>query len=413
MSRRHRIVVVGASLAGIRTAQALRENGFDGQLTIIGAEAHIPYDRPPLSKGVLAGVTEVAEIMVLTERELTNLDISLRLGRRAIALDTTDRIVSLDDGTNVQYDQLVIATGATAHLPRTWGGMEGVHVLRTLDDCLALRAELKRSPRVVVVGGGFIGCEVAATARKLGLEVSLVEPLVAPLARALGDEMALACAEIHRDAGVKLYCGQAVDTLVGAERVERVRLTNGESIEADVVVVGIGAHPETSWLEGSKLAVNDGVLCDSRCETSVPGVFAAGDVARWVNVRFGHSMRVEHWTNACEQGAFVAKALLDDTKTQSFSPVPFVWSEQHGARIEIAGAPRPGDQVRVIERDESQRTLLAHYERDGRLTGALAINATRGLLRIRRFLSEQGPIGSPEMRTQVFVPNSTEVEGLS
>jgi 3-phenylpropionate/trans-cinnamate dioxygenase ferredoxin reductase subunit len=390
MPRRRRIVVAGASLAGVRTAQTLRDRGFDGELVLVGAEEHLPYDRPPLSKALLEGHTSPDAIRLLSGDQVAALGLDLRLGRRARALHPAGRALELDDGEPLTYDRLVIATGSAPWLPRDWDLFAGVHPLRTVDDCLAIRSALQGSPRVAVVGGGFVGCEVASTARRLGCDVALIEPLAAPMARVLGSEIARACAGIPLDAGVRLICGTAVEGFDGGARVERVRLRDGRTIDADVVIVGIGVRPVTDWLSGSGVPLADGVLCDDRCATSVPGVYAAGDVARWFNPLFGQAMRIEHWTNASEQGAFVARALLDGRGSGAYAPVPFVWSEQYGVRIEIAGFPRPTDRLRVVEGTVAERRFVALYEREGRLTGVLAINSTRSMLKYRRQLAHSG-----------------------
>ena len=383
-----RVVVVGASLAGVRTAETLRDRGFDGEVVLVGAEERLPYDRPPLSKALLADQVSLDEIQLLSSDAVAALSLDLRLGRRARRLDPARRALELDRGETLSYDDLVIATGSAPRMPRDWNLLKGIHTLRTVDDCLSIRSALKGSPRVAVVGGGFIGCEVASTARELGCDVVLIEPLAAPMARVLGREIALACAEIPSDAGVRLLCGRAVERLEGSGRVERVRLSDGRTIDVDVVVVGIGVRPVTDWLAGCGVDVADGVLCDGRCATSVARVYAAGDVARWFNPQFEQAMRIEHWTNASEQGAFVARAILDGRASGSFSPVPFVWSEQYGVKIEIAGVPRPSDPVRIVEGTVAERRFVALYERKQRLTGAIALNSTRSMLRFRRVLAQ-------------------------
>jgi NADPH-dependent 2,4-dienoyl-CoA reductase/sulfur reductase-like enzyme len=380
--------VVGASLAGVRTAETLRDRGFDGEIVLVGAEDQLPYDRPPLSKALLADRVSLHEIQLLSSDAVAALSLDLRLGRRARRLDPARRELELDEGETLSYDDLVIATGSAPRMPRDWNLLEGIHTLRTIDDCLSIRSALRGSPRVVVVGGGFIGCEVASTARGLGCDVALIEPLAAPMARVLGPEIALACAQIPSDAGVRLLCGTAVERLEGSGRVERARLSDGRNIDVDVVVVGIGVSPVTDWLAGCGVNVADGVLCDERCATSVARVYAAGDVARWFNPHFEQAMRIEHWTNASEQGAFVARAILDGRECGSFSPVPFVWSEQYGVKIEIAGVPRPSDRVRIVEGTVAERRFVALYEREQRLTGAIALNSTRSMLTFRRVLAQ-------------------------
>jgi NADPH-dependent 2,4-dienoyl-CoA reductase/sulfur reductase-like enzyme len=387
MTPPRRITIVGASLAGLRTAQALRDRGFEGDIALIGAEPHLPYDRPPLSKSLLAGASDITQHTLVSADELASSGIELHLGRAATALDPGARAVTLAGGGSVGYDALVIATGARPRIPPGWQGIAGVHTLRTLDDCLALRQELERSPRVAIVGAGFIGCEVAATARTLGLDVTLIDPVNAPLAGALGPDTAAACAALHADAGVRLRCSTSVVGIEGTGRAERLALSDETTIDADVVVVGVGVRPVTDWLAGSGVAVGDGVVCDGRCATTVPGVYAAGDVARWYNPLFGEEMRVEHWTNASEQGTFVARALLEGDASGPFASVPFVWSEQYGVRIEVAGVPRPDDHVRIVEGSLAERRLVVLHERRGRLAGAVAFDAPRQLLRFRRLIA--------------------------
>ncbi|MGH2684814.1 MAG: NAD(P)/FAD-dependent oxidoreductase, partial [Actinomycetota bacterium] len=273
------IVVVGASLAGLSAAEGLRDGGFDGTITIVGDEPHQPYDRPPLSKELLAGTWEVDRVVLRPDDHLDKLALDWRLGRRAVSLDER---LHLDDGSTVDFDGLVIATGAA---PRTIPGtpaLDGIYTLRTLDDCLALRADLARSPTVAVVGAGFIGAEVAATCHGRGLDVTVIEAMPVPLERALGLDMGSACASLHSDHGVSVRYGVGVAGFEGNDRVERVVLADGSSVEADVVVVGIGVAPVTGWLERSGVDVVDGVVCDATCASvSRPDVVAAGDVARW------------------------------------------------------------------------------------------------------------------------------------
>ena len=382
------VTIVGASLAGLNAAEALRRDGFDGPVTLIGAESRLPYDRPPLSKQVLAGDWEPERAALTDSEELQEDEIEARLGLRATALDLDARELTLHTGETVAFDGLVIATGARC---RTMPGTErlrGVHVLRSLDDCLALRADLEAVPqRVVVVGAGFIGAEVAATARGRGLEVTVVEALPNPLSRVLGDEMGRVCAEVHRDHGVDLRTGVGVDRIEGDRRVERVTLTDGSIIDADVVVVGIGVVPNTEWLDGSGLQVGDGVLCDASC-LAAERVTAAGDVARWPNQLFGETMRVEHWDNAAAQGAHAARRLLNP-ETGPFTPVPWFWSDQYDRKIQLAGRVRPDDEVRVVNGSVDERRFAAIYGRAGRIVGVLGFNRPRHVMRYRALI-EQG-----------------------
>jgi NADPH-dependent 2,4-dienoyl-CoA reductase/sulfur reductase-like enzyme len=385
------VVVVGASLAGLRAAEELRHRGFDGRLTVVGDEEHRPYDRPPLSKQVLAGSWDLdrIELTVGGEGGLDGLDIDWRLGTRATGLDPAGRRVTLAGGEDVLYDGLVIATGARPRaLPGT-GQLAGVHTLRTLDDCLAVRADLDAGARrVVVVGAGFIGSEVAATCRGRGCEVTVLEALPVPLGRALGDEMGSAMGDLHRDHGVAVRLGVGVAGIEGAGRVERVRLADDTVVEADLVVVGIGVTPNTGWLEGSGLALDDGVVCDATTRAA-PGIVAAGDVARWPSHRFGELMRVEHWDNAIAMGEHAARRLLEDlaggaaSPGEPYDPVPWFWSDQYDRKIQLAGRSADADEVRVVDGSVEERRFVALYRRGDRLIGALAMNRPRLLVAFR------------------------------
>ena len=393
MRKLERIAVVGASLAGLRAAESLRRLGYGGALVLVGAEKHLPYDRPPLSKELLQGRWEVDRIG-LRRQPYEELELDLRLGVRATALDLAARELVLGDGVRELFDALVLATGASPRRLRGQPDLPGVHLLRTRDDALALRAALEARPRVLVVGAGVIGAEVAASCRARGLQVTLVEPLPVPLARGLGEAMGRVCAELHRDQGVDLRCGVGVSGFQGHQRIERVTLSDGSSVEADLVVVGIGAAPETGWLEGSGLRLDDGVVCDGFC-AAAPGVFAAGDVARWHNPLFGEEMRVEHWSNAAEQGSYVAERLAGtDLGAQPFAPVPFFWSDQYGVKIQFAGRMRPDDEVRLVAGSLAERKFTALYGRAGRLSGVLAWSRPRDLAKYRRLIAAATPFES-------------------
>ncbi|MCY3649601.1 MAG: FAD-dependent oxidoreductase [Acidimicrobiaceae bacterium] len=382
------VTIVGASLAGLNAAEALRREGFDGPVTLIGAETHLPYDRPPLSKQVLAGDWEPERAALTDPEEIEEDGIEARLGVRATALDLDARELTLHTGETVEFDGLVIATGARCRTMPGTEGIGGVHVLRSLDDCLALRADFEAMPqRVVVVGAGFIGAEVAATARGRGLDVTMVEALPTPLSRVLGDEMGEVCAEVHRDHGVDLRTAVGVERISGDGRVERVTLSDGSTIDADVVVLGIGVIPNTEWLDGSGLEVDDGVVCDASC-LAADRVTAAGDVARWPNELFGETMRVEHWDNAAQQGAHAARRLLD-AAVGPFTPVPWFWSDQYDRKIQLAGRVRGDDEVRVVTGSVDERRFAAIYGRAGRIVGVLGFNRPRHVMRYRALI-EQG-----------------------
>jgi NADPH-dependent 2,4-dienoyl-CoA reductase/sulfur reductase-like enzyme len=391
----HDILVVGASLAGLRAVEALREDGYDGRLTVIGAEAVLPYDRPPLSKQVLAGTWE-PERVALSPVGATYDDLAVewRLGQAATGLDLGAREVTLAGGSTVGYDGLVIATGARVRTLRDQPDLVGLHTLRTLDDCLALKADLDARPgRVVVVGAGFIGSEVAATARGLGLEVTVLEALPVPLQRGLGDEMGALCGEIHRDNGVDLRLGTGVSGFDadGAGRVQRVRLADGSAVDAEAVVVGVGVTPATGWLEGSGLTLDDGVVCDETC-LAAPGVVAAGDLARWRNPRFGEVMRLEHWENAQDQGAHAARRLLAGdaatVETHAFAPVPWFWSDQYDRKIQVAGRTGSDADVAIVEGSTEERKFVALYGRAGRVVGVLGMNRPAPVVKWRKAIGD-------------------------
>ena len=384
------VTIVGASLAGLRAAETLRRSGFEGPITMIGDETHEPYDRPPLSKQILAGDWEPDRAALTTPEKLAELELDLRLGVRAVAFDLALRRLTLDVGDDLTVDGLVIATGARCRTLPGADQLGGVHVLRGLDDCLALRADLESSPaRVVVIGAGFIGAEVAATARTRGIDVTVVEIEATPLARALGARIGQVCADVHRDHGVDLRTGVGVDSILGDTHVTGVHLTDGTRIDADVVVVGIGVVPNTEWLEGSGLTIDDGIVCDETC-LAAPRVVAAGDVARWPNPRFGEVMRVEHWDNAADQGAHAARRLLvGEGEGEPFAPVPWFWSDQYDRKIQLAGRVRADDRVEIVAGSVDDRRFAALYERDGRLVGVLGFNRPRHVMRYRDLI-EQG-----------------------
>jgi NADPH-dependent 2,4-dienoyl-CoA reductase/sulfur reductase-like enzyme len=382
------IVVVGGSLAGIRTAEALRRKGFEGRLVFVGAESERPYDRPPLSKEVLRGDREPDRIRLTKPEAFDALELDLRLGMRAEALLPQEQRVILADGERIAYDGLVIATGARARPLPGAPQLPGMHTLRTLDDCLALRAAFERRPRVAVVGAGFIGSEVAATARQRGLEVTLIEPLPTPMARVINAELGGLVAAVHRDHGIDLRLGTGVEAIEGGERVERVRLSDGSELSADVVVVGVGAVPETEWLARSGLEIADGVVCDARC-AAAPSIVAAGDVARWYHALYDETLRIEHWTNAVEQAEAAAHRLLAGPGgAEPFAPIPFVWSDQFELKIQVAGRIRPDDEVFVAHGSLEERRFVALHGREGRLTGALGLNRVRQLMGYRRMMRD-------------------------
>lgn len=380
-----RIVVVGASLAGLRAAEELRRLGFTGTLTLVGAEAHLPYDRPPLSKEFLAGTVQ-ADGLGLRRQPYDDLDLDLRLGVRATGLDPGARVLATDAG-DLPYDRLVIATGAVARRLPDQPDLAGIHVLRTLDDATALRADLESATRVVVVGAGFIGAEAAATCRGRGLAVTMLEALPSPMVRGIGPMLGDTLAGLHRDHGVDLRTDVGVAGFAGDGRVEKVLLADGTALEADVVLVGVGAVPATDWLGGSGLTIDNGIVCDETL-LAAPGVVAAGDVARWPNPAAGGELvRLEHWTNASEQGvAAAARVLAADADAVAFSSVPFVWSDQYDVKIQVVGHVRGDDTVEIVDGTLDERRFVAIFGRGDRLTGAVAFSRPRVLMQYRRLL---------------------------
>ncbi|WP_188196944.1 NAD(P)/FAD-dependent oxidoreductase [Nonomuraea sp. SYSU D8015] len=384
------VCVVGASLAGLLTARALRDQGYEGRLVVIGEERHRPYDRPPLSKDFLKGVIGEADLALEDDGEDPRIE--WRLGVAATGLDAVSRRITLSDGTSLVVDGIVIATGAAARtLPRT-EGLRGVHTLRTLDDAHALRAELESAGRLVVIGGGFIGAEVAATARELGLGVTLVESGPAPLAGVVGLTMAQAIAALHEQRGVRLIAGARVTEVTATERAgslraDGVRLEDGTHLPADVVVVGIGAVPNTAWLRGSGVELGDGVLCDEGGGTSVPGIVAVGDCAAWWDPAQGRHHRIEHWTGARQRAAVAAATLLSGGTARPAPPRPaYIWSDQFDMKIQFIGRADEADTVTVEEGDPADGRFLAVYRQADRPVAVLGVNQVRLFTRWRRQL---------------------------
>ena len=391
-------VIVGASLAGINAARTLRLQGHTGSIIVVDADSERPYDRPPLSKQMLTGEWEPEKILLPAGKE--DLDLEFRLGVRAKAVDLAARQITLEgaDGTvaNTAFDSLIIASGASARrLPDT-AGIAGVHVVRTLADSLALRAELEAGPsRVVVIGAGFIGAEVASSCRKRGIEVTLVEAMPLPLERILGAEMGRVCAQVHIENGVDLRLGTGVlqletEIVDGVEKVVGVALTDGTSVATEVVVVGIGVTLNVDWLEGSGLTLDDGVVCDNTL-LAAPGVVAAGDIARYPSARFGRMLRVEHWETAIAGGEAAARRLLAEASGETpvvFDPIPWFWSDQYDRKIQLAGRPMPTDTCVVVHGSTDEFRFVALYGDGDRLTGVLGMNRPRHVVQLRALFEE-------------------------
>jgi NADPH-dependent 2,4-dienoyl-CoA reductase/sulfur reductase-like enzyme len=389
------VVVVGASLAGLRACETLRTDGYDGPVTLIGAEDELPYDRPPLSKKLLAGEWEPDRIRLRKADDIAGLALDMRLGRRAVSLDVTHRQVHLDDGAVVPYDGLIIATGASTRRLPGQPDLDGIVELRTLADSLDLRARFDGgAAKLTVVGAGFIGLEVAATARQAGCTVTVLEGAPAPLMRGLGAAMGAAVASVHLQNGVDLRCDVRIAAIEGrGGRVTGVRLADGSFVPSDIVVVGIGVSPATQWLDDSGLELRDGIVCDETLWTGVPGVYAAGDCARWPNRVFDDhddcEMRVEHWTNAAEQGAAAARSLLAvaaGNPAPAYESVPFFWSDQFDRRIQFVGRAHGDDDIHVFA-GQLDGPFAALYGHNGRLRGVLGVSMPKKVMPFRALVA--------------------------
>jgi NADPH-dependent 2,4-dienoyl-CoA reductase/sulfur reductase-like enzyme len=387
------IVIVGASLAGTRAAETLRAEGFTGSITMVGDEPHKPYDRPPLSKNFLAGEWDTERIALRKPEALEELQLTWKLGAAATALNTNDSTLTLATGESLTYDGLIIATGGTVRRLPQQPNIAGIHVLRSIDDAQQLRQELTEGARVVVIGAGFIGLEAAATATKRGATVTVLEGLDAPLIRALGPEMGSAIGDVHTRNGVTIRCGVSVASINGTTRVESISLADGEVVPADVVIVGIGVAPATSWCEGSGLTISDGIVCDAQLNAGPKNVFAAGDVLRWPNHFFTdveETMRVEHWTNAAEQGAHAAKnlwAALHNAEQSPYEAVPFFWSDQFDARIQFLGRVTKDAVAEVVAGNLADGKWCAMYVANNRLVGVLGVSMPKLVMPSRTLLS--------------------------
>jgi 3-phenylpropionate/trans-cinnamate dioxygenase ferredoxin reductase subunit len=379
-------VIVGGGLAAARTAEQLRRAGYSGRLTIVGQEAYLPYDRPPLSKEVLR--SEVDDVTLKPREFYDEHDITLQLGSAATGLDTAAQTVTLDDGTVLGYDELVIATGLVPRRIPAFPDLEGIRVLRSYDESLALRRHASAARHAVVVGAGFIGCEVAASLRGLGVDVVLVEPQPAPLAAVLGEQIGGLVARLHRAEGVDVRTRVGVAEVRGQGHVDTVVLTDGAELTTDLVVVGIGSRPAAEWLDGSGVEVDNGVICDEAGRTSAPNVWALGDVASWRN-SMGHQVRVEHWSNVAEQARVVVPAMLGQ-EVPSTVVVPYFWSDQYDIKIQCLGEPHATDIVHLVEDDG--RRFLAYYERDGVVSGVVGGGMPGKVMKTRAKIAAGAPI---------------------
>ncbi len=371
MSTPQTFAIAGASLAGAKAAQTLREEGFDGRVVLIGAEDERPYERPPLSKDYLRGESQRDKVYVHEAGFYEDNDIELRTGAKVVSLDPGRRELALDSGERLEFDRLLLATGAEPRrLDIPGAELDGVHYLRAVGDSDAIRARLDAGGHLVVVGAGWIGAEVAASARQRGLDVTIVEPLDVPLKRALGEELGAIYRDVHRDHGVELLLGQGVAAFEGGGAVERVRTHDGRTIDCSFVVVGVGVQPRTDLAAAAGLAVDNGVLVDPRLQTSAEGIYAAGDVANHEHPMFGR-LRVEHWANALNQGPAAARSMLGSD--EPFERLPYFFSDQYDVGMEYSGYAASWDKV-VFRGDTAAREFIAFWLRGGRVLAGMNVN---------------------------------------
>ena len=385
MSALEHIVIVGSSLAGVRGAEELRRAGYRGRLSLVGKESHFPpFDRPPLSKEVLTSKWTLEEARL---RLFEELDAETHLGDPAIGLDLERRTVSLQGGDGLSFDGLMIATGAGVRRLRCPGAeLPGVVYFRDAEDCIQLRDRFPHRPRVAIVGAGFIGSELAAACRGIGLEVTIIDTARLPLEPQLGTQIAAHFMNKHRERGVDLKLEVGIASIEGDETVEAVRLSDGSTVAADVVIAGIGVVPATDWLDGSGLTIDSGVLCDEHCRAlGAERVVAAGDVAKWLHPGYGRVMRVEHWTNAVQQAEYAAHALLGEIGA-GYRSIPYFWSDQYDMHMQFAGIT--GDSSEIVEGSLEDERFVVEYRDGERPVGALTVNWAAQFQRRRRALAQ-------------------------
>jgi 3-phenylpropionate/trans-cinnamate dioxygenase ferredoxin reductase subunit len=388
-------IVIGASLAGANAAETLRQEGFDGRVVLVGAEEERPYERPPLSKDYLRGEVGREKVYVHDESFYAEHDIDLRLGATAVALDTSTKEVTLDDGDRLRYDRLLLATGSEPRrLALPGAELDGILYLRSVRDSDALRERLDRGGAIVVIGAGWIGAEVAASARQRGLEVTVVEPSSVPLERVMGAEVGAIYRDIHAERGVRMLMGTGVEAFEGDGSVERVRTSDGRAIECDLVVVGVGVQPRVQLAAQAGLDVDNGVLVDERLATSAPGVFAAGDVANAHHPFYGERIRVEHWANALHQGPSAARNMLG--REEPYERLPYFFSDQYDVGMEYSGFAREWDRV-VFRGDPATREFIAFWLRGDHLVAGMNVNIWDVNEPIRRLIGERVAVGDKRL----------------
>jgi NADPH-dependent 2,4-dienoyl-CoA reductase/sulfur reductase-like enzyme len=381
------LVIVGASRAGLFAAEGARRTGYQGRITLIGAEPHLPYDRPPLSKEFLTTdeVEPPTPVYRSSETLQAKLGLELRTGAPATGLDPSSRTVWVGEEP-IRYTALVIATGTTARrLPAT-SHLDGVLTLRTVDDARRMRAAFDARPAAVVVGAGLIGSEVGASARRQGLAVTIVEPMPVPLCRVVGEQSGKVCAQLHERHGTTLLTGVNVTGINGSGRAEQVLLSDGTTLEAELVIVGIGVEPEIGWLRDSGLQLENGLVCDATLNAGVPGIYGAGDVVRWFNGPSDRAVRLENWTSAAEQGRIAGHNAVRPAEAKPYTTVPYVWSDQYGSRLQFVGAA-DADEIVTVHDNEADESYLALYRKAGLLVGAFGLNQARLMPKLRNMIA--------------------------
>ena len=390
MANTESYVIIGAGIAGNAGAETLRKHGFDGAVHLVGAEPYRPYDRPPLSKEFLSGTKEQEKLFFKPDDFYTEQSIELHLGTEATTLDPSSNTVALSNGETLRYDKLLLATGSRVRtLPIPGSNLQGVHYLRTINDSQAIAQSMNGASRVVIVGAGFVGSEVAAVCKTAGLEVTVLEIQPQPMAHILGEEMGAIYANFHTGRGIELRLREGISEIRGSSHAEQVVTDRGNVIDCDFVVIGVGISPDTALAESAGLDVDRGILVDESCQTSHPDIYAAGDVANWYHPGLGHRLRVEHWDNALNQGAAAAKSMLG--APEPYSPTLYFWSDQYDLNIQYLGHATEWDEI-AVRGNPSDEKFTAFYLKEGSVHGALVVNNFRDIRPTRTLIGQKTPV---------------------
>jgi 3-phenylpropionate/trans-cinnamate dioxygenase ferredoxin reductase component len=407
MTGSRRLAIIGGGMTGHSAALAARHNRYSGEITIVSDEHNLPYDRTPLSKAVLQGKRDPNELGFQPGGDYSSVDITILKGNRATEIDIGAQWIMLSSGARLEFDDLLIATGARPiHLREPGFDLSGVHYLRTIEDAKHIKADIARAGKVVVIGAGFIGSEVAASARLLGKDITLVDMLDSPMRGALHPDIAQVCAAIHQDHGVELCMHSRVVELRGSDRVQQAVLEDGRTIECEIVIVGVGVQPNIELAEAAGLEIDNGIVTDEFCRTSIPNVYAAGDVANWWHPDLNQHIRVEHFDNAGSQGTFVGKVIAGATD-EPFAPIPYFWSDQYDTNIQYAGFA-PDDCEVIIRGNPENRAITAFYLEHGCICAAVTINQAREFRAARRLVAARAKIDSETLQD-----SQTDIRKLS